>query len=43
MGGPIFAVHPEYAANVAADVVASNGREAPHIAEKFITALKMQT
>jgi methanogenic corrinoid protein MtbC1 len=43
VGGPIFAMHPEYSANVVADVVAINGREAPDIAEKFITALKMQT
>jgi methanogenic corrinoid protein MtbC1 len=38
VGGPIFALYPEYGDKVSADVVAINGREAPDIAEKFITA-----
>ena len=43
VGGPIFALNPAYATKVLADVVASNGRDAPDIAEKFITARKKQT
>ena len=37
VGGPIIAMHPEHAATVHADVIAITGREAPDIAEKFIT------
>jgi methanogenic corrinoid protein MtbC1 len=43
VGGPVFAVYPEYAARVHADVVANSGREAPDVAEKFITARQART
>jgi methanogenic corrinoid protein MtbC1 len=38
VGGPVFAANPEYAQRVNADVVASSGRDAPAIAESFISA-----
>jgi methylmalonyl-CoA mutase cobalamin-binding subunit len=38
VGGPVFALYPEYAARVHADVVATSGHEAPEIAEKVVTA-----
>jgi len=38
VGGPIFATYPEYASKVNADLVAGNGRVAPDMAEKFISA-----
>ena len=43
VGGPVFALYPEYAARVHADVVASSGRDAPVIAERFITAREAKT
>jgi len=43
VGGPIFALYPEYSLKVNADVVATNGREAPDVAEKFIAARTAQT
>ncbi|WP_395668087.1 B12-binding domain-containing protein [Rhodoferax sp.] len=38
VGGPVFAANPECAKRVNADVVASSGRDAPAIAENFVTA-----
>lgn len=43
VGGPVFALCPESAAKIQADVVATNGRDAPEMADKFITARKAQT
>jgi methanogenic corrinoid protein MtbC1 len=43
VGGPVFALCPEYAARVHADVVATSGHDAPDIAEKFITARRART
>ena len=43
VGGPVFALYPEYAARVHADVVASSGREAPEVAEKFMTARRARS
>jgi len=43
VGGPVFALCPEYAARVRADVVATSGHEAPEIAEEFITARRART
>lgn len=43
VGGPVFALYPEYAARVHADVLAINGRDAPGIAEKFISAREART
>lgn len=36
VGGPVFAMYPEYAAKVQADLVASDGGAAPGIAQKFV-------
>lgn len=36
VGGPIFAVHPDYVAHVQADAAASDGRQAPDLAEQLV-------
>lgn len=36
VGGPVFAMYPEYAAKVHADLVASDGSVAPGVAQKFV-------
>lgn len=36
VGGPMFSAHPEYVAQVGADGMATDGREAPALAEKLI-------
>jgi methanogenic corrinoid protein MtbC1 len=38
VGGPVFAAHPEFAARLGADVVASSGRDAPAMAQNFVAA-----
>ena len=36
VGGPAFLLHPEYVAQIQADAVASDGRQAPQIAESLV-------
>jgi methanogenic corrinoid protein MtbC1 len=40
VGGPIFAVHPEYAKRFEADICTNDGRHAPVLAEKFVSNLE---
>jgi methanogenic corrinoid protein MtbC1 len=39
VGGPIFTLHPEYAALVGADATSTDGKQAPVAAEKLIACL----
>jgi methanogenic corrinoid protein MtbC1 len=39
VGGPIFALHPEYCSQVKADLVANDGSAAPQLAQHFVSAL----
>lgn len=38
VGGPIFALHPEYVAEVGADATSSDGKQAPVAAERLIAS-----
>lgn len=40
VGGPIFGLHPEYVARVGADCAATDGRQAPAMAEQMSARLK---
>ncbi len=39
VGGPIFALHPEFGSQVKADLVANDGSTAPQLAQQFVSAL----
>ena len=38
VGGPVFALHPEYGSKVKADLVAIHGDEAPDLVRQFVMA-----
>lgn len=38
VGGPVFTAHPEYAAQIQADAVASDGYQAPEMAERLVAS-----
>ena len=39
LGGPIFTLHPEFAAQMAADAVITDGSQAPALAEQLMSRM----
>lgn len=42
VGGPIFSLHPDWAANVGADATARDAREAPRVASRLLAATRVR-